>query len=54
MTTDRDFTVFTKGLDVDTDANDPLGLMQQSAFRYHGVFASEASGRILTSVDNFW
>ena len=40
MTTDRDFTVFMKGLDVDTDATDPLGATQQSPFRYHGTSAN--------------
>jgi len=51
MTTDRDFTVFTKGLDVDTDANDPLGVMQQSPLRYHGLFANEGLNRVLTDSD---
>ena len=51
MTTNRDFTVFMKGLDVDTDATDPLGPTQDSPFKYHGTYANPGINRILTDID---
>ena len=51
MTTDRDFTVFMRGLDVDTDATDPLGVTQQSPFKYHGTAANNTINYILTDID---
>ena len=49
--TDRDFTVFMRGLDVNTNATDPLGPTQQSPFKYHGTFANEGINQILTDID---
>ena len=51
MTTNRDFTVFMRGLDVDTDATDPLGATQQSPFKYHGAYANPGINKILTDID---
>jgi len=51
MTTNRDFTVFMRGLDVDTDATDPLGVTQNSPFKYHGVYANPGINKILTDID---
>ena len=48
-TTDRTYTTFTEGLDVDSNRG---GAGNAQAFKYHGTFASPANDRILTSVDN--
>ena len=54
MITDRDFTVFTKGVDIETDAVDPLAGTVQSPLRYHGTFAQEGpipGAKVLTDID---
>ena len=51
MTTNRDFTVFMRGLDVDTDATDPIGPTQDSPFKYHGTYANPGINKILTDID---
>jgi hypothetical protein len=49
-TTDRTYTTFTEGLDV--DSNRANGSADGQAFKYYGTFANEGANRILTSVDN--
>ena len=49
-TTDRTYTTFTEGLDVDSNRAD--GSPDGQAFKYHGTFANNGTaGDILTSVD---
>ena len=47
-TTDRSWTTFTEGLDVDTQRG---GATNAQAFRYHGQFANPGLRRVLTDVD---
>ena len=52
ITTDREFTVFMRGLDVNTTETDPFGPTQELPFRYHGGFATDGvAGDVLTEVD---
>ena len=49
-TTDRTYTTFTEGLDVDSNRGN--GSPDGQALRYYGAFANPGLNRILTSVDN--
>ena len=49
-TTDRTYTTFTEGLDVDSRRAN--GSADGQAFKYHGTFADPGTNRLLTSVDN--
>jgi hypothetical protein len=48
-TTDRTYTTFTEGLDVDSNRAD--GSLDGQAFRYFGTFANPGLDRVLTDVD---